>query len=150
MTRSLCHLTLGTGHVRQSPRSEVGDDAIVMLRPVLERALRGTTPMPGPPGYELRAAKEGNALMVTVSRVRAGAPLVEIAVAPDDAASAALWAHVTRLQERAGLPRRAQDLGPSAPWCTAVLLPGLAADPEAAHWLGDLERCIAWTWIEMS
>ena len=23
-----------------------------------------------------------------------------------------------------------------------------AADPASAHWLGDFERCVAWSWIE--
>ena len=36
-----------------------------------------------------------------------------------------------------------------APWLVVDLyLISLAADPDAAAWLGDAERCIAWAWIE--
>ena len=37
---------------------------------------------------------------------------------------------------------------PSAPWLAVVLLPGIATDTDAAHWLGDFERCLAWLIIE--
>ena len=33
---------------------------------------------------------------------------------------------------------------PDQPWCAARLEPGLALDPEATHWLGAFERCLAW------
>jgi hypothetical protein len=37
---------------------------------------------------------------------------------------------------------------PQTPWCAAKLMPGLSAYPAAAMWLGDMERCVAWAWIE--
>ena len=47
-----------------------------------------------------------------------------------------------------GLLLRAR-LAARLPWLAVVLLPTLALDPGAAIWLGDLERCVAWTLAEL-
>lgn len=38
---------------------------------------------------------------------------------------------------------------PALPWCAVRIEIGMAVHPQPADWLGDLERCLAWGWIEM-
>jgi hypothetical protein len=40
------------------------------------------------------------------------------------------------------------DQAPPLPSCAARIEVGIAARPDAVEWLADLERCLAWTWIE--
>lgn len=145
--RHIRHLTLDTGHQRDSHRHEVADHVVELLRPLLDRAVAGErVPVPGdvqPAGCTLTAARgRDRALLVTVSGPPPDhAPLVTLGVAPSSLASAELW------REWIGTER--DDRTPAPPWCVVRLYPGLALHPEAAHWLGDLERCVAWAWIEV-
>lgn len=138
------HVTLATGHSRVSPRAEVGDDAIDAIAPLLHEG----GALPGPTGYSLRwTSPPGlDVCLYTVHRDRDGAPLVTAGVAHSERDAEALWQILADLQERTtGRPPAAPR--PVAPWCAAVILPGILDDP-AVHWLGDLERCVAWAWIE--
>lgn len=140
----LHHLTLDTGDLRWSPRSEVADEVVALVAAHIAAARRrGPAPIPGQPGYTARARARGRVLGLTV-RGPAGQPLIGMAVAPDrPQALAAPWALP------AALVARVPPLDPSdAPVCLVWLLVGLATVPEAAHWLGDYERCTAWAWIE--
>lgn len=154
--RYIRHLTLDTGHQRDSYREEVPDDVVALLRPFLDRAVAGErVAVPGdlqPPGCTMIASRgSARALLVTVSgppyEGRAvhpilpppPPPLCHIGVAPNSLASAELW--------RRWIGGERDDRTPSPPWCVVQLLPGLALHPQAAHWLGDLERCLAWAWI---
>lgn len=130
---TLCHYTIATGHVRQSPRSEVDDDVIAVLRPLLRS---GDHRLPGPPGYRLRVTIDGTVLAATVTR--GPAPLATVMVCLDQAGlDRALEATGTIPAVRLTLPCALADLHPT-----------LAMDMEAAGWIGDLERCLAWAWIE--
>jgi hypothetical protein len=138
----LHHITTTTGHSRRSPRSEVADDVLQVVRELLRRALAGERPaLPGPPGYQLEASAEGDLLLATVFRGRA-VPLATIGVARSDRDALRLWGY---LRERGDV---APDRPPPAPWCAAVLQPALAVHRDAAAWLGDFERCLAWGWVE--
>ena len=59
---------------------------------------------------------------------------------------AAVWPSITDLLDRA-LAVLGRD-GTVEPWCAVRLHAGLGLWPAAAHWLGDLKRCIAWAWLE--
>jgi hypothetical protein len=37
---------------------------------------------------------------------------------------------------------------PAGPWCAVRFELGLAMHQQAADWLGDFERCIAWAWLD--
>lgn len=137
--RYLLHLTLDTGHQRRSYRDEVADDVIAILRPLLVRASTGAVvPIPGvdPPCTVRGITSRGGGLLLRVEAADA-VPLASIGIAGTSLASACLW----REWITDGEP-------PRPPWCVVRLLPGLAAHPEAASWLGDFERCAAWAWID--
>jgi hypothetical protein len=160
--RYIRHLTLDTCDQRDSYRSEVAESVIAMLRPMLDRMVAGeVAQVPGdvqPACWMTARVVRGRGLLVTVSNVDhlpvyrlgqvmpvgttriLGTPLLTFGVAPDSLASATLW------REWIGAER--DDRTPTPPWCVVQLMPGLAGIPAAAEWLGDLERCVAWAWID--
>lgn len=131
------HYTITTGHNRVSPRSEVSDDVIAALRPMLRT---GEHAMPGGfDGYRVRVTIEGSVLAATVSHVVPGVavPLVTM-LAVRDAEGLARAVRVT-----GAIP--ASEL--TAP-AVLVEVHASASGNEALDWLGDFERCLAWAWIE--
>lgn len=140
----MIHYTLTTDHSRESPREEVGDEAIKAVWPLL-------TPndehvIPGIDGYKCGVRIQDSALLATVNDA-ANRPLVSFGVATDAAAAWPIW------QSLMGLYRELQrKLGKKAiakqpaktPWCAAVVI---FASPEEAAWIADFERCVAWAWM---
>lgn len=137
----MIHLTLTTGHMRESPRSEVSDATIAALTPLLAT---GQHALPGVVGYGLRVTIERGALVATVlhaARVhdhRYAIPMATVGAAADSEALEALRQ----------LYGDAMAQVTSAPACVVELHDTLALYPHAAEWLGDLERCLAWAWVE--
>lgn len=141
----LNHITLSTGHNRRSPRSEVSDDVTAWLSPWLDKLLAGESvlPLPEPSlaAYSAAAHIEQGGLVMTVF---AGADaLVMFAVAGRSRQSDPLWAYMTAQHNAA-----AGLAAPAVPWLAVALRPGLAEHSAATEWLGDFERCVAWTWLE--
>lgn len=137
----MLHLTLNTGHVRESPRGEVGDDVIAALRPVL---LAEGGPLPHPPGYVLGVARVGGGEVYTISSVMGTGdpepvPLVTCWLAREDAE--AVWRQVPSVTAGVEMPDR-------VPWLAVLLHPTALLRPDALSWLGDAERCIAWALME--
>lgn len=156
------HLTIDTGDQRRSYRTEVADEVVAMLRPLLDRVADGDrVDVPGDvsPRCTMHGARGRNStLVVTVSAAEqptkvplplqdvllsvAGVrhiPLVSVGLAPSSRAADEVWHAMTQ--------RTRDDRTPSAPWCAVRIYPTLALYPQASAWLGDLERCIAWAWI---
>lgn len=127
------HVTLDTGHGRRSLRNEIDAATITIVRQQIDEALAaGSAAILE--GYTLTATTPAGALLATVTG-NAG-PLAIIGVARSSLQSAALW----RRLDAEGAP-------PSPPWCAVRLQAPLASDLDAAGWLGDYERCIAWAWL---
>jgi len=140
------HITLNTGHTRVSPRSEVVDDVVASLRPVIAQLLQGeqvgipatnttlTAEIPDTSGHNLLA-------VVWDSKEQ---PLVLVGIGVSEATP--LWEelHRSSLSALATSP----DSPPEEPWCAARLEPAAIVNPAAMQWLGDFERCLAWAWIE--
>lgn len=149
--KPICHVTVSTGHERESLRSEVADWVLDALEPVLERAIRGgqvaiPNPGGGPPLGNLSATATGDALLVTLYAVD-GAPLVTFGVARGPIREGELWKALHAAVR--GVPAvTPADQPPPWPWCAVRLELGIAAHPKSVEWLGDLERCCAWTWVE--
>lgn len=142
----MLHYTLNTGHIRSSPRSEVRDDAVQSM---LHLLLPGRHEMPVP-GFNLLAHINGTALLVQVFSDEL--PAVTFGVAPDAAAAAYAWPHLEKAYLDLGdLPGfRTNDLElprkpAHTPWVAAMLI---FVSPEEALWIADMERCMAWAWVE--
>ena len=151
MTQTACyihHVTLQTGHVRQSWRHEIDHGLHEAIGEILADALRGDRQIQGDPaGCVIRATASSKCLLASVhSPEEAGSrlPLVTIGVAAHSRCGASIWRLLTEVPARI-------DAGPCPrePWCAARLETGLAVYPGAAHWLGDMERCLAWAWLDL-
>ena len=122
MSDHLEHITKETGHVRQSPRAEVRTATIAYLTPLLRPALRGETVNLTGTAWHLAAPEQADTLHADLWHGSADGP-----------------AHIVQTVQRVDplrlevSVRRLLELG------------NLVAANEA----GDLERCIAWTWIEL-
>lgn len=142
------HITIQTGHVRRSWRHEIDPAILEQVGAILADALRGDRQIPGdPPGCILRAMRSGRCLLASVrSPEESGAriPLVTFGVAAHSRCGASLWRLLTEVPVRVS-----SDPCPEEPWCAVRLEAGLAVYPAAAHWLGDMERCIAWAWMDL-
>jgi len=149
MDRWLNHLTLTTGHLRRSLRTEVADEAIAACAALLDAALADEdawVPIPhAEPACSLSVMRVRRCLLVSV-RGPEELLLATVGIAAESRCAPSLWRLLTEVGPAAAtLP----DLDrPAQPWCAARLEAGLAIYPEAAHWLGDFERCLAWAWIE--
>lgn len=144
----LNHVTLSTAHTARTSRADVTDDTIKSLKPWLQAALEYVDPypLPGPlgerDGFVMSASIKDGALICHVGHAQSG-PLVTFGVAARSRQSGELWAW---LCANYGSAKALQ--APSAPWCAVALHPGFLEQQGAAAWLGDFERCVAWTWLE--
>lgn len=150
----LQHMTLDTGDMRYSPRGEVDDDIVAVLRPIVAAALAGgivELPRVGDADLRLQMASEGGATML--AQIWAVTPdgedrsVVSFGVAMTARAGTPHW---RRLHATALTPLATDGLSPpAAPWLAARLEPGAASlSARDLMMLGDLERCLAWAWIE--
>lgn len=148
----MLHYTLNTGHTRTSPRSEVADDVIAKMLPVLATGTHELWKTFGPVGY-------GYGLIVTEDRhhllaglTRNGINTISMLVVADDDTAEIAWPAIERsylkMTERSRPHRMADWASPhrpaTAPWVSvAIIQPMLVPD-----WAGDFERCLAWTWLD--
>lgn len=156
--RYLHHVTLTTGDSRRSYRSEVSREAVDLCSELLDDAIAQPkihTVIPRVrPQCTMTATAEGRALIVTIwgppTELRGSAPvrppLVTMGVGVHSRSGAKLWSllHSGREAELATDP----DECPPEPWVGVRMEVGVALTPEATEWLGDLERCLGWAWVE--
>lgn len=131
----LCHYTLTSGDIRRSPRSEVADEIVELVTPW---CTPGRHPLPDAwPGYWLETSyPDPDTLAVTL--YRAQTPIVVWSCCRTAAGVAAAEARL----RGAGLWREGADVW--APACLVTVLPTYTGE----DWAGDLERCLAWAWVE--
>lgn len=146
----ILHITLTTGHTRRSPAAEVTAETRQMLAPVLRAALQSRSTIPYVGDYQLTGTAEGRS--ASVWTIWSGdVPIITVGVARTSRAGAPLWRRLHELHVAdAGVPPVVTDpqRPPQAPWCAARLDAGIELHPDVSEWAGDLERCIAWTWLE--
>lgn len=151
---SLTHITLTTGHSRQSAHAEIDPQIEAIIAPWLRELLASDEerkPLPGLlPGllpeflaYDVMAEEVGGGMLLTV--LAGMDPLVTVGVTATDEDDGNLWPMFRTAFPwvRPGLAR------PPAPWCAVITHPALADHQDAANWLADFERCVAWAWITM-
>jgi len=149
MPSYLHHVTLTTGHVRRSPRSEVAADAVAVCRELIEAATdsRYGVPIPGLPDLRLSADRAGKCILLTVDTAD-GAPVLTIGIATHSRCGAREWHLLHTVGMTGPLATEGQPCPPE-PWVAARLEPGAALlSPDTLMALGDLERCLGWAWIE--
>lgn len=139
---TLAHLTLNTGHLRMSPRSEVRDETIRVLDP----AVRGGKHTVQGMQIEVNRHKNGASFGIGIG----GHTMILGAVIWNEATAETTWESMVdayRVQHGEEPPAK---MPADAPWL-AVMLPcsnatmlSIATTDQLLQ-LGDLERCIAWT-----
>ena len=156
---SICinHVTLTTGHNRASPRDEVRDEILSALYPWLEQVLEAGAPTPLPAEslahYSAKATREDIGLVLTVYAPRGPhikgkphkgemVPIVTMGLAQRPDGAAVLWQQMIDVFGAAPGTEM-----PPTPWCAIAPHPALIQYQDAAEWLGDFERCVAWAWI---
>ena len=123
---ALIHITLNSGDARISPRSEVSDDTIAMLKPIVAI---GSGELAG-----LYITMEGADVFTLGWQADTPAVRCYLAKQPNPA----LWKQTD-----------GQGSEPTGTWLAVRLLPGaLECTTEQVMMLGDAERCIAWAIIE--
>lgn len=157
MSRSIIHYTLNTGDSRQSPRSEVADDVIDRMRPLLAPGVHSLAALSATfAGYQVRVPRTPAGYVATVM-YGGTVPLVTMAVADTPEAEQTVWPEIERMylmitdRAMAGADFEAPRMPRSLPWLAVVILSAAAGiDWLAAgiDWLGDFERCLAWAWLE--
>ena len=148
MSKYLNHITLSTSHAARTSRADVTDDTIKALRPWLKACLDYVDPypLPGPlgarDGFVMSASVDRGSLVCHVGHQDDG-PLVTFGVAARSRQSGELWAWLC-----AQYGSRDALVAPSVPWCAVALHPAYALQHGVSPWMGDFERCVAWTWLE--
>lgn len=145
------HLTLATGRTRRIEAGEVPGETLARVRPWLAALVATGQALPVPRSdladFVGLASVVDGALVVTISGAeiagRGRPPLVSLGVARRSRHGAELWPLMTGPVMP---PASVRAQRPAEPWCAVALWPTLAYAPDAVHWLGDLERCIAWAW----
>ena len=151
--QTLCHYTLNTGHSRQSPRHEVSNSVIAALKAVVAS---GYGPIPETPLY-VQMAGEYRSAMFTIGR-RLGAenvPLVECGFGLNAKDVQQWWDNLIDIHDsfsgKMPIPIASREPPRTTPLLAVYIMPTamIYCDPKTAELLGDLERCIAWTCVEL-
>lgn len=160
MNDLLNHLTLNTGHLRASPRSEVHGDVRRALRPIAETS---GGPIPGLTGWYLHlihsveSGLDGSVyFQIARERGRSQRPVVQCMLCWQASEHEAAWnvaregytAHEPELRTMR-LWRAPPPKPPTVPWLAVWLTPFVVrVDPLTLCAFGDLERCVAWTLLD--
>lgn len=154
----LAHHTINTGHTRMSPRSEIDPRIIEQLIP-LARAGKGELPAPLNM-FSVQTTMERGGAAFTVFGEREGAPAAPLAICAlcwDQAQSGTAWAAIEQVYLRLSDTNPAAMVGAEArqpetfPWVSCMVVPAaLMMFPDSIGWLGDFERCMAWTIMEIA
>ena len=128
---TLTHTTITSGHSRISPRAEVSDDIIEMLKPLLKTAIarqkRGSKAHVeiAPSDWYIRAREAKDRQSIVIG----------------------LWWGMpsgdAMIETRITLHSETESL------CEVWLTRPDALTPAAAFQAGDIERCMAWAWITL-
>lgn len=146
----LHHVTLTTGDTRRSYRHEVSEQAVTVCRALLETISAGEmsepVKIPGVGDYYLSGRVSGKCMVATVTSGAPSLVIATIGVAAHSRCGATLWRELHKWGEMPVVTDPAAC--PPEPWIAAALDAGITEHMEAAHWLGDFERCLGWAFIE--
>lgn len=147
--RGLSHVTLTSGHMRRSLRTEISAVAMAAFKDVIAQILSAEgalAPVPGFPAYAVSGTAQRGCLVATVWSGAPSVCLATIGIATNKQYGALLWTELHRWGE---IPVVTDpDRCPPTPWVAVALDRGILQHLDAAYWLGDFERCLGWAWIE--
>ena len=142
------HITLNTGSIARTRRTDVADDVVAALRPWLKEALthKGDFPLPDVLGvsddHRAQVTVQKGAVVCTVFGPLL-VPLMTFGVAARSRQAGYLWGLMgAQFGVKAGIK------APGTPWCAVVLHPAYSAYQGASSWVGEFVRSMAWTRIE--
>lgn len=144
------HITLQTGHSRDCYASEISADALKFCHDLIHQCLATDgekVAIRNFDGYYLTCGNVGGRTLLgsVWHGVNDSTPLVNFAVATKSRNSAIAW---RKLHNYSTInPQTNINAIPPVPWLAASLEPGAVMYPDAMHWLGDFERCLAWAWV---
>jgi hypothetical protein len=131
--RYIWHETINTQHTRRSYLSEIAPHVLATIQSWLAN---DQFAMPG--DYQCRIVARSADCLRAIVLTADGVALVRIAIAAHNRCGLPAWRWLGGVE----------GAEPETPWCAATTLPeGAIADPEAYKWLGDFERCLAWSWL---
>lgn len=145
--RDLWHVTLTTGHGRRSPRSEVVDDIIAALRPVIRR----DGDIGGLHFAVLRELLDGRVMHATYTIGPVGkSPAVYCTLCCMDIMHESAWRGALEHYARNPVQTATGTLvEPPVPWLAVEMLPGATeCTPDELQIIADAERCLAWALME--
>lgn len=160
------HITLTTGHARDSYRNEVNDSVVALCADLVRQIIAAPNtklPMPHMPGYTISGEGIGRCLLATI--YAGPTSLIQFGVAGHQRCGADLWRRLNEFGFLAGTLKPAEqqqgvltggtkgvyeiiDQQPRAPWCAAALDIGITQHVEHMAAFGDFERCLAWGFLE--
>lgn len=145
----LRHVTLTSGHVRDSERSEISDEAIERAREMIEIGARpGKSALLSEVGPLYRLTAAASRWCCTCVVWQGDTRLVTLGIGLHSRCGSALWRHLIQTAQTPIAGSIDRRTPPAEPWLAARLEAGLALYPEASAWLGDLERCLGWAFQE--
>lgn len=147
------HVTLNTGDIRKSPRSEVWQDSIVAASAMITESLKnGKTLIMVEEQVHILAEREGNGLFVEVYLGDDVSSFLTFAIAlkPEDGY---IWDELVEDVYYEDFGKMPSVKKPREPWVAVALSSFAEADPakyfQVIQYMGDMERCFAWAWEAM-
>ena len=132
----MTHLTLNTGHSRQSPRSEVSAETLRFLAPTLRC---DTASLPGL--WSIKTHRTTG--YATVDILHESLHVAVIGTAWTKEGAQKLWPELQALALSQNIPPR--GFMPPPPFTAVLLLPSAGTlTPDSLMQMGDLGRCLGW------
>lgn len=137
------HMTLTTGHTRSSPRSEVADDVVEILKPLVASGVG----VLGDTGWSFGIMYGHGSCCFIIFHGSHRIATCYVAWTPEG--TAAVWPLAASLADKTGADTPPGPPG-RVPWLAVILMPEVMnVSLDIIMEAGDLERCIAWTVIEL-
>lgn len=152
----ISHITLNSGHNRNSTTADniLGEQLFDALVPVVRKALTGQNAIIPwvEDRYSLIGGSQGrDSIFAVCGRSRLfgskWVPFVEVGIGAGEN-DAEIWKDLYRIAELVQSEVKVLDM-PARPWCAVMIYPSSVLFPASMTWLGDLEKCLAWTWLHM-
>lgn len=146
------HITLQTGHARDSFAGEVSQDALLLCKNLINKCLDRDgekVAIPNFDGFYLAAGNVGGRTLLgsVWYGIKQPVPLINFAIATKSRNAAIAWRELHN--HSTILPVTDAKNVPPVPWVAVSIEPDAAYYSDAIEWLGDFERCLAWAWIKI-